>query len=549
MIASTHAYKYKKFFTDQIQSITIADITNDNVRGIRKRLLEDTGNCPVGVTLGSYRTKNGVCFCQTEKLYHTLVSAGTGAGKTQTFCLNNIANASGANSFIINDPKGEITSNTYNYLCNIYGKDKVTILNFSNPTSSQARFNPFYEMAVRYKASQNLPSEKKKIEREEICALAQDYISNVFPIRDKDHDPSWDEGARQFLSSILIGMLEDTIKENIPVDGNGIPKTARKELAPEDVNFKTMTSILSLIDFDADSDGWGDGCFFSSRENDSIAKKHARTVLGAASSGTRSSYLSLVNSYMKPYFDFKTLSITEGDSFDFLSMATNPRVLYIVYDNTSQTQKKLVHDCLTSAISDFTHLYQKTGEPLKTPVVIMCEELTSLGNCSIIPETIAIARGMNVFLYLIIQSLSQLKDLYKEQANTIIENCGARIYLNTNDMDTAKAGSNDMGCVEQLDINALMAGKIHLKEEAILKPETLLYDTKLGECYIKVNNLMPIHSSYLLFFETKEFNRFGKVDINNLQTEESEEEDMEELFALLADLADGNFTIFKKAED
>ena len=265
-----------------------------------------------GVVIGTKRNAQGeLTVYRTKQQQHVLVNAATGLGKTQGYVLNSVTNLDGKTSAVITDPKGEIASLTYNQLCLLYGEENVNILNFREPANSQLRYNPFKTLAEQYYETGNLPRKQRLDLRDRITAKLQVLVSGMFGIRTLN-DVSWDIGSRDLIFAIFLGLMEDTCEDAFEKTGScGI----RRLIIPDEVTIGNVLKIFSRFSWTAGED-WGDLGFFYSRSDSSVAKQRAKTVLGTSSLGTRTSYLSMVNSFFEPYFNSKILEITSGHTVD-----------------------------------------------------------------------------------------------------------------------------------------------------------------------------------------------------------------------------------------
>lgn len=487
-----------------------------------------------GIVFGSKRNKQGkLMIYQTEQQEHVLINAGTGYGKTQGYILNTIMNLDGKSSAIIVDPKGEICSLTYNYLAKLYGAENVGILNFRAPQNTQFRYNPFQSLAEKYYDTRKMPKAEKEAEREKIIANLQILISNMFPIRTAHSDPTWDIGARELILAFVIGLIEDTCEDSF----NAYRKSElRRVILPNEVTIGAVIKIFSRFSWQAESGTWGDLGFFYSRPDKSIAKQHAKTVLGTSAPGTRTSYLSLVNSYLEPYYNPKIIDITSQNTVDILSMAHKTKVLFLVYDMTDEHSKKLVNDLIVNGLTLLTEEYCKTSQPLKVPVIFLCDEFNSLSPHDIYPNILSVGRGMNIFLHLVVQSIAQLRSSYKEKSDVIIENCGVKLFLGSNDYSTAKNYVDGIGFSVQLSKRDLMSGKILYVEQPRINTDKILYQMERGECFVTMKQSLPVHSFYEMFYNTPEYYVFPKFDITSVvapkidkHIDSSQDDDTEEM--------------------
>lgn len=477
-----------------------------------------------GATIGAKREKDGKLKIYKREDCHMLIEGSTGTGKSQGFLLNTLHNLTGEKSVIVTEPKGELTAYSYNYLVSIYGEDNVKILNLRDPTKTQLYYNPFKVLAEKYYEAKNLDPEEKEKERAKIVAKLQILIANMFPIRDS-RDSSWDLGARDLIFSLVLALCEDTDDTFEALFRSEL----RKKIHPSDITLSKIIEIFSRFSWHTENGSWGDLGFFSSRNNASIAKQRAKTVLGTTSPATRTSYLSLVNSFFEPYFNPKILDITSDHTVDVLSMAYTPKVLFILYDLSDETQKQLLNNLIVNSLTILIDEYCKTSKPLSVPVALFLDEFDSLTPNNIYVNICAMGRGMNIFLEgIIVQTLAQLRASYKEKTDILLSNCAVKIFLGTNNYESAKEFVTEVGESIQLSKSNLLSGKISYVEKPRLSIDKILYQMKKGECFVKVENHMPIHSYFEMFYKTPEYHTFPKFDLTSISSPKKKKNQLSE---------------------
>lgn len=468
-----------------------------------------------GLPVASFRDKDGkLTVAETKVLSHAIAIGATGSGKSQGLLFNAVFNMNKNTSYIILDVKREILPRTYDHVSKIVGENNIKILNFANPKNATDKFNYFCMLAERFVAVSNdksLKAYEKEEKQDEIFTDLHKFIVNIFPIRTQQ-DASWDIGAREMVVGLIAGLIEDCVLER--------QVGLRKPLIPQQVSFERVVKIFKKMKWNRNENGFDDGGFFVTRKENSYATTCAQTVLGASSAGTRSSYLSLVNSYLEPYFLNKTASVCNGHTLDVVSFGEKPQVLYLVFDITSDIQRTLVNSTLVSIIDILLEKTHNEGQALKIPMVCLLDEFPVLGFSQEYLNIASVGRGSNIYEVLICQSLAQLKSVYKEKAEIFLDNTDVRYFLGSNDIETAKKFSYEFGTHKAINESAVLQGNIIFESVPLVSPDILLHDMKMGECYATLFRHQPLHSKFELYFKTNEYNKAPLIDITQFQFKE-----------------------------
>lgn len=94
------------------------------------------------------------------------------------------------------------------------------------------------------------------------------------------------------------------------------------------------------------------------------------------------------------------------------------------------------------AVRTLARSWPKPGDK---PILFVLDEFANLGRMEDIEDGITYLAGSGIQIWMIVQDFSQLKSIYKEKADTIFSNCGARIFFSIQDLDTAKKVSEMIG--------------------------------------------------------------------------------------------------------
>lgn len=125
-----------------------------------------------------------------------------------------------------------------------------------------------------------------------------------------------------------------------------------------------------------------------------------------------------------------------------------PIILYIVMNDDDFTYNSVINLLFSLILSTIYKTAKNIGinnVKLENNVTIIAEEFCTIGYIEELVNKLGNMRGRNIFIFLIIQSLSQLRDVYKKKDKNIISQCDNKIVLGVNDTDTAKEIEETLG--------------------------------------------------------------------------------------------------------
>ncbi len=492
-VALLNQYMQYKQSSEKSRLVTLEDLKSDPDFFVYKQK-EMPLNRPRGMTLGSSYDENGdLCVLETKSLSHALILGATGTGKTQGFMMSSVLNAHPDTSYVIFDPKGEIFHATYHYSVHKFGKKNVRILNFQQPKKGTDFYNYLALLAQRYYEAKERNDENTPREVEKVWADLSKYIKGLFRIR-TNNDTSWDEGARMFLQGLCAGLIEDTCY-------TAAKKGLRRRLRPQEVSLCTAAKIFSQFSWKSN----GDRQFFSSRDEDSQAKKLAHSVISVEANNTISCYLSLVTTYLEPYFNPKIQEALRYHTINCATLGRQPQILYIVYDMGDAGMLDLLNGVVISMLEQLLEYSHQQVKPLDVPVCFLCDEFASLQANPVYPKIFAVGRGSNIYLSIVIQSYAQLETRYREEFHAIKENCNYKIFLGSNDRESCMSFINEMGTHTVIDEKGLLNGIVSYAEENLITLDEALHGMKEGAAYITVFRHQPISTQFCFQYRTPEY--------------------------------------------
>lgn len=408
---------------------------------------------------------------------HSLVIGATGSGKTTTFInpmIQILGATSAGSSMIMTDPKGELFSLHSKYLQS-RGYD-VMVLDLRD-TYSSYRWNPLesiwdmYEQYVKagtgilvhddspekypelkWVAGTILPNHRWYEYRQEAYASREklidvinvtrqkiydelyedlnDLISVICPIESKD-DPVWEKGARSIIMATALAMLEDSENPEL-----GMTK--------EKFNFFNINKIIANSE-----DNFRElKAYFDGRSPLSPAVTLSRQVVSAADT-TLSSYMSIAFDKLSMFNDRGLCGLTSATDINPASFAEKPTALFLKIPDEKDTRHGLAAVfilCIYKALIKIAS--QREDLSLPRNVYFILDEFGNMPKIEKFDKMITVGRSRKIWFNMVVQSYSQLNNVYGEQVADIIKsNCGVKMFIGSNDIGTCKEFSELCGNV------------------------------------------------------------------------------------------------------
>ncbi len=363
--------------------------------------------------------RNGFLYTYTQES-HKLILGLSGVGKTRRCVLPMVRTyIDKGESFIAMDVKGDVYKQT---AC--YTKDKynVKVLDFRNLDESD-NWNPFLYIYPLYK------SDKSKDQQRAVDAL--DALAHSIYMITPNDEPFWITSARNIFMGCAYILLE--LAE------------------PEEIN---MSSIYELI-MKGDERLFS-GCLLQEvlkiLPEDCPAGKLLYSYIEAPRE-TKSSMRSVMMENLAIFIKNKGLeSFVSKDTLDINSLDNEkkPLAIYVIVPDETPVYDSLVTVLVSQLTSHFINLAeQKYAGVLPHRLNIVLEEL---GNNSAIPNLdrlLSASRSRNIRIQYVLQSLSQLEDIYgKSKAETIVSNTDITMAFRVNDWKTLQQLSEKCGMRE-----------------------------------------------------------------------------------------------------
>ena len=369
---------------------------------------------------------NNIILTQTERLTmssrpanpknarnkNVLVIGGSGSGKTRFFIKPNIMQCTKTKgcSLVITDPKGSIAVECGKLM--LRNGYKVKIFNSINFKKSH-HYNPFAY----------IHSEK------DILKLVTTLIANTKG-DGKSGDDFWQK-AETLLYTALIGYIH-------------------YEAPEEEQNFATLIEFINAMEVREDDETFENNVDLAfkeleSREPNHFAVRQYKKYKLAAGKTAKSINISC-GARLAP-FDIQELrEITMYDELELDTLGDRKTALFLIMSDTDSTFNFLISMIYSQL---FNLLCEKADDVYggRLPVHVRCliDECANIGQIPNLEKLMATIRSREISACLVLQAQSQLKALYKDNADTIIGNCDSSIFLGGKEPGTLKELNQVLG--------------------------------------------------------------------------------------------------------
>ena len=422
---------------------------------------------------------NNVLLTQTERLMmssrpkqpkyarnkNILVIGGSGSGKTRFFVKPNLMQMH--SSYVVTDPKGTVLVECGKLLQR--GGYRIKVLNTINFKKSM-RYNPFAY----------LRSEK------DILKLVNTIIANTKGDGEKSGEDFWVKSERLFYCA-LIGYIWYE--------------------APEvEKNFTTLLEMINASEAREDDPEFQspvDLMFERLEEKDPehfAVRQYKKFLLSAGK--TRSSILISCGARLAP-FDIRELrELMETDEMELDTIGDRKTALFVIISDTDDTFNFVVSILYTQL---FNLLCDKADDVYggRLPVHVRCllDEFANIRQIPKFEKLIATIRSREISASIILQSQSQLKAIYKDNADTIVGNCDTTLFLGGKEKTTLKEMSELLGkeTIDSFNTSETRSNQKSyglnyqkLGKELMTQDEIAVMDG--GKCILQLRGVRPFFS-------------------------------------------------------
>ena len=395
---------------------------------------------------------------------NVLVVGGSGSGKTRFWLKPNLLQCH--SSYVVTDPKGSIVVECGNAL--LKNGYKVRILNTINFKKSM-HYNPFAYVH----------SEK------DILKLVTALMTNTKG-EGSGGDPFWEKSERLLLTALIAYL--------------------HYEAPVEEQNFATLLEMLNTMQVLEDDEEYQNPVDLLFEE---LAKKKPNSFAGRqyklyklAAGKTAKSILISCGARLAP-FDIQELrDLTMYDELALDTLGDKKTALFLIMSDTDSTFNFLISMVYTQL---FNLLCDKADDVYggKLPIHVRCliDECANIGQIPNLEKLVATIRSREISACLVLQARSQLKAIYKDNADTIVGNMDSQIFLGGSEPTTLKDLSEMLG-KETIDafntsdtrVNSPSYGTTFQKmgHELLSRDELAVLDG--GKCILQLRGVRPFLS-------------------------------------------------------
>ena len=350
---------------------------------------------------------------KTARNKNVLIVGGSGSGKTRFFLTPNLMQCTSKTypvSFVVTDPKGDIVISAGKLLQR--SGYRIKIFNSINFKKSM-HYNPFAYVH----------SEK------DILKLVTTLISNTKG-DGKGGDPFW-EKAETLLYSALIGYIH-------------------YEAPEEEQNFATLIEFINAMEVREDDEEFKnpvDLMFDELEERDPnhfAVRQYKKFKLSAGK--TAKSILVSCGARLAVFDIAEVREVTAYDELELDTLGDQKTALFLIMSDTDDSFNFLISMAYTQL---FNLLCEKADDVYggRLPVHVRCliDECANIGQIPKLEKLMATIRSREISACLVLQAQSQLKSIYKDNADTIVGNCDCSIFLGGKEPTTLKELSAALG--------------------------------------------------------------------------------------------------------
>ena len=330
-----------------------------------------------------------------------IIIGGSGAGKTGSVVIPTIQKLK--SSLIVSDTKGQLERRFKDEL--IEKGYTVKTIDFVNPERSNT-YNPLMFIR-RYNDG--------SVREQDIMVLAR----SIVPILDV-HEPFWEQSAAS-LVAFLIAYCVESMPQNMQ-------------------HMKTVYELYQMFISPDESEEYCEMLSWMIDHPKSLAaRKYTEIKSNKSAEKMYSSILGFASVALEP-FGFKEAGYIFGRSagVDLANLGRKKTVLFINVSDTEPVFDKMVNLLYLQAL--FTLCAEADRNPdgrLNVPVRIIMDDFAASAKIENFDKITSVIRSRDIFVTIILQSLSQLESMYtKSEANTIINNCDHMLYMSGQDEST-----------------------------------------------------------------------------------------------------------------
>lgn len=354
---------------------------------------------------------------RTGRNCNVVCIGGAGTGKSYSVIKPNILQANC--SMVITDPSGELLESMGCFLQE-QGYE-VRVFNLVDMEHSDC-YNPFCYIR----------------KEEDVLSMVNTLIKNTTPAGSRPSDPFWEKAETSLIAACCFFCIE--------------------YLREEDRNFSTVMDLLRKALSPDEKPSALDMAFASleQRNPDSIAVKTYKVFQSAGGGKTAQSIVISAQSRLQ-HFNLRAIkNLTDRDTVDLSSVGDRKTALFCVTPTADTTFNFLVAMMYSQLFSVLYHHAETEcpGKRLPVHVRFLLDEFANIGSIPNFCQRLATMRKYEISCTIVLQALSQIKALYRDEWEVLMGNCDSTIFLGGSDNTTLEYMSKSLGKETIRTVNA-----------------------------------------------------------------------------------------------
>ena len=348
---------------------------------------------------------------KTRRNNNVLVIGGSGTGKSRFVVKPNMLQANC--SYVITDPSGELLETMGGYLKNM--GYEIRVFNLVQMDHSNT-YNPFNYVR----------------NEEGILTMINALIKNTTPKGSSPSDPFWEKAETALLQACCFYL--------------------QSECNPEDRNFSSVMKLLrcaSAIEGQENVDSTLDIMFndLKAKDPEHIGVLSYAVFKSAGGGKTAQSILISCQTRLQTFNLTAIKNLTNTDNIDLGSIGDKKVALFCTTPVVDSTFNYLVALMYTQLFETLYYHAETQCKGMRLPVHVrfLLDEFANIGTIPEFDKKLATMRKYEISCTIIIQALSQLKAMYKDEWEVIVGNCDSLLFLGGSDETTLKYISGKLG--------------------------------------------------------------------------------------------------------
>lgn len=349
---------------------------------------------------------------------HGMIFAPTGAGKKRNILMPTLL--SSTNSMIVLDVKGELARESAAHRRDLLGQDVHILDPWKLVTDTPDSFNP---LDVIDPQDEGLADD---------CFALSSLLVDQAPIK----EAYWDDSAQAVVAGLICHVVE-CAKEN--------DRSLRRvwQLANADDPIYGLASLLDTMPVHP------------------FARAQIASLLSLSADNTRSCILSVMHQHLRVFASERVHKAVERTSFDLEKLRSGaPFTLYVV---VPWLKLKSHAPLLRLWLSALMNVLFSRESPPERPTLLLLDEAAQLGRMDQIPQAITLARGFGVRCLLFLQSHAQLRTLYPNDHEVLMENCATLATFGHTGFSMSQGMANALGDIAADQLFAMSRNEIAVR--------------------------------------------------------------------------------------